>query len=155
MTYQFKSEVSALDLWILTMRRTYHSMAGICNFVFTVAMVLLAAKFWKQSGDIIQVLLLFACLLFPVIQPIGIYLKAKGQARALPKEMELKFDEAGLHVTVGMQHENICWNRIRVAKEPNMILIFSDARHGYMLTNRMLGAEKEAFFSFASSKIEQ
>lgn len=137
------------------MRQTYRSMAGICNLVFTVAMILLTIKFWEQSGDLLQVFLLFACLLFPVIQPLGIYWKAKGQARALPKDMELQFDEAGLHVAVGTQHENIGWNKIRMAKEPDMILIFSDARHGYMLTNRMLGAEKEAFFSFAASKIEQ
>lgn len=155
MTYQFKSDVKALDLWILTMRRTYRSMAGICNLVFTVAMILLTVKFWEQSGDVLQVILLFACLLFPVIQPIGIYLKAKGQTRALPKDMELQFDEGGLHVTVGTGHEDIQWNQIRAVKELNMIIIFSGARHGYMLTNRVLGEEKEAFFAFVTSKIKQ
>lgn len=155
MTYQFRSEVTALDFWRLTMRQTYRSMAGICNIIFTVAMILLTAKFWNQSGDLVQVLLLFACLLFPVIQPIGIYLKAKAQARALPKDMELKFDDAGLHVTVGTQKEDIRWKRIRVVKQPNMIIVFSDAKHGYMLTNRVLGKEKEAFFAFAEEKIEQ
>lgn len=155
MTYQFKSEVTALDFWKLTMRQTYRSMAGLCNLIFTVAMILLAVKFWNQSNDIVQVLLLFACLLFPVVQPIAVYLKAKGQARALPKDMELKFDDAGLHVAIGTQHEDIRWNKIRVAKQPNMIIVFSDARHGYMLTNRVLGKEKEEFFAFAESKIEQ
>ena len=37
--------------------------------------------------------MLFGCLLFPVIQPIAIYLKAKGQVRAMPKGVELAFDE--------------------------------------------------------------
>jgi hypothetical protein len=40
MTYQFKSEVTAGDFWKLTMSRTYRSVAGVCNMVFTVAMIL-------------------------------------------------------------------------------------------------------------------
>lgn len=155
MTYEFKSEVNALDFWKLTMYQTYHSVAGVCNVVFTVAMILLAAKFWEQSGDIMQVVLLFACLLFPVIQPIGIYLKAKAQAKALPEDVSLRFDETGLHVKVGREHEDIRWKQIRVRKQPNMIIVFSDVRHGYMLTNRVLGKDKNEFFAFAESKIEQ
>ena len=77
MTYQFKSEVTAGDFWKLTMSRTYRSVAGVCNMVFTVAMILFTAKFFRTSGDLMQMLMLFGCLLFPVIQPIAIYLKGK------------------------------------------------------------------------------
>lgn len=155
MTYQYKCSVRAADFFRMSMRQTYHSVAGMCNLVFTVAMILLTVKFWERSGDLVQVLLLFACLLFPVIQPIGIYFRAKAQARTLPEDMELGFDDAGLHVRVGEQKENIPWKRIRVVKQPDMIIVFSDAKHGYMLTNRVMGNEKEAFFAFAEKKIEQ
>ena len=141
MTYQFKSEVTAGDFWKLTMSRTYRSVAGVCNMVFTVAMILFTAKFFRTSGDLMQMLMLFGCLLFPVIQPIAIYLKAKGQAKTMPKDVELSFDDAGLHVTVG--------------NEPGMMIVFSDARHGYMLTNRILGAQKEPFFAFAKERIAE
>ena len=109
MTYQFKSEVTAGDFWKLTMSRTYRSVAGVCNMVFTVAMILFTAKFFRTSGDLMQMLMLFGCLLFPVIQPIAIYLKAKGQAKTMPKDVELSFDDAGLHVTVGKEKESIGW----------------------------------------------
>ena len=122
MTYQFKSEVTAGDFWKLTMSRTYRSVAGVCNMVFTVAMILFTAKFFRTSGDLMQMLMLFGCLLFPVIQPIAIYLKAKGQAKTMPKDVELSFDDAG---------------------------------HGYMLTNRILGAQKEPFFAFAKERIAE
>ena len=109
MTYQFKSEVTAGDFWKLTMSRTYRSVAGVCNMVFTVAMILFTAKFFRTSGDLMQMLMLFGCLLFPVIQPIAIYLKAKGQAKTMPKDVKLSFDDAGLHVTVGKEKESIGW----------------------------------------------
>ena len=115
MTYQFKSEVTAGDFWKLTMSRTYRSVAGVCNMVFTVAMILFTAKFFRTSGDLMQMLMLFGCLLFPVIQPIAIYLKAKGQAKTMPKDVELSFDDAGLHVTVGKEKESIGWKKLRVA----------------------------------------
>ena len=155
MTYRFKCDVTALEFWKMTMRQTYQSIAGICNLVFTAAMIALAVRFWNEWGDVFQVLVLFGCLLFPVIQPIAVYMKAKGQAAAMPKDVELEFDDAGLHVTVGTEHEDIRWKRIRVRKQSDMLIVFSDARHGYMLTNRVLGQEKEAFFAFAESKIEQ
>ena len=117
MTYQFKSEVTAGDFWKLTMSRTYRSVAGVCNMVFTVAMILFTAKFFRTSGDLMQMLMLFGCLLFPVIQPIAIYLKAKGQAKTMPKDVELSFDDAGLHVTVGKEKESIGWIKLRLANE--------------------------------------
>ena len=61
MTYQFKSEVTAGDFWKLTMSRTYRSVAGVCNMVFTVAMILFTAKFFRTSGDLMQMLMLFGC----------------------------------------------------------------------------------------------
>lgn len=155
MTYQYKSEVTAFDFWKLTMRQTYHSVAGVCNIVFSVAIILLTVKFWNGASDIAQVLMLFGCLLFPVIQPIAIYGKAKAQARALPKDVELLFDDTGLHVTVGEEKEDIRWKRIRIRKQSDMLLVFSDACHGYMLTNRVLGEEKDAFYTYAKTRIEQ
>ncbi|MFQ9573068.1 MAG: hypothetical protein ACLR0V_03140 [Roseburia hominis] len=50
MEYQYKCRITAWDFFRLTMRQTYRSMAGMCNLVFTVAMILLTAKFWSQSG---------------------------------------------------------------------------------------------------------
>lgn len=50
--------------------------------------------------------------LFPVIQPIA-NLKAKGQAKTMPKDVELSFDDAGLHVTVGKEKESIGWKKLR------------------------------------------
>jgi len=155
MEYQYKCRITAWDFFRLTMRQTYRSMAGMCNLVFTVAMIVLAAKFWSQSGEILQILILIGCLLFPVIQPAVIYAKARRQAAAVPQDVRLTFDEKGLLVTTGVEKQHLPWNRLRVTKQPGMVLVLSGAGSGYMLTNRVLGAEREAFLSFAQSKVEQ
>lgn len=153
MKYQFKNEVTAMDFWRLVMRRTYRSTAGVCNLVFTAAMFVLVFRFWNTASDFYKGLMLLGCLLFPVIQPIVIYGKSKKQAAALPEGMELLFDERGLHVKTRDAASDIPWSNIRnVVKEAHMIAVFSDNVHGYILTDKMLGGQKQEFYEYVLAK---
>lgn len=155
--FSFQCEVTASDFWKLAMHRTYHSLAGVCNLVFTAAMFLLAVRFWEDAGDPAQVLMLSGCLLFPVIQPALVYGRARAQARCVTKDLRLEFDDCGLHVTAGTAGDRTCedlpWERIvRVTEQPGMVILFTDARHGYLLTKRVLGGEREAFLAYVKAK---
>lgn len=154
MEFRFKNDVKPMDFFVLSMSRTYHSMVGVCNIVFTVAVIAATSQLMGKIHDLLEVLLLFGCFLFTVIQPTLVYLRSKAQVAGIPKEMELLFDEKGLHVTVGERKESIPWKKLRgISEERNMIMISSDARHGYILTNRMLGSNKEDFLKFVREKI--
>ena len=154
MEYKYMCDVKASDLWKMAMVRTYKAAIGVVNIVFTVAMILLAFRFWKTAPDILRVLMIFGCLVFPVIQPLATYGMCVKQLENMPRDMELKFDDVGVHVSTGGQSELIRWNKVRNAiKRNNMIVVMSDDSHGYMLTNRVLGDEKEEFYDFLCSKI--
>lgn len=147
MYYQYQCKIKPVDLWKLSMRRTYRSLVGMCNIVFGVAIILLTVRFWDQAGDLLQALLFLGCLLIPVIQPAGVYLKARAQVAVTPQGTELTFDDEGIHVTLGDQREFIRWNKVRgIRKEGSIIIIYTDASHGYMLTKRVLGRERDAFY---------
>ena len=155
MEFRFKNDTKPIDFWLLSMSHTYHSMVGVCNIVFTGAVTVATFKLWGRIHDLLEVLLLFGCLLFTVIQPILVYLRAKAQVAGIPRNMELRFDEKGLHVTVGEQRESIPWKKIKnITEERNMIIVRSDERHGYILTNRALGSEREAFLDFLKQKMK-
>lgn len=154
MEYKYMCDVKASDLWKMAMVRTYKAAIGVVNIVFTVAMILLAFRFWKTAPDILRVLMIFGCLVFPVIQPLATYGMCVKQLENMPRDMELKFDDVGVHVSTGGDSELIRWNKVRNAiKRSNMIVVMSDDSHGYMLTNRVLGNEKEEFYNFLCSKI--
>ena len=154
MEYKYMCDVKASDLWKMAMVRTYKAAIGVVNIVFTVAMILLAFRFWKTAPDILRVLMIFGCLVFPVIQPLATYVMCVKQLENMPRDMELKFDDVGVHVSTGGQSELIRWNKVRNAiKRNNMIVVMSDDSHGYMLTNRVLGDQKEEFYGFLCSKI--
>lgn len=154
MEYKYMCDVKASDLWKMAMVRTYKAAIGVVNIVFTVAMILLVFRFWKTAPDILRILMIFGCLVFPVIQPLATYGMCVKQLENMPRDMELKFDDVGVHVSTGGQSELIRWNKVRNAiKRDNMIVVMSDDSHGYMLTNRVLGDQKEEFYGFLCSKI--
>ncbi len=154
MKYSFKNCVKPKDFWLLSMHHTYHSTVGVCNIVFTVAMFVLAYKFWGRTHDALEVLIFLGCILFPVLQPWFVYMRSKVQASMLPANMELEFGDKGLSVRVDEKAQFIPWEKIVGAtKAYNMIIVRSDAKHGYIISNKMLGKEKEEFWSFVQSKI--
>lgn len=154
MEYRFKCDVTAKDLWMMAMKRTYKSIVGLVNVIFTIAMILLTIKFWQNVSDFIRTLLVLGCILFPVIQPLAVYGNSVKQLEEMPKDMELVFNDTGVRVFVGEKSELIRWNRIKNAiKRSSMIVIMSDDSHGYMLTNRVLGGQKEEFYEYLCGKI--
>lgn len=156
MRYQYQCKVRAVDFWALSMYRTYHSLVGVCNIVFGIAMILLTVRFWNQAGDALQAVLFFACLLIPVIQPLGVYLKAKARVSVIGQGTELVFAEDGIHVTLGGEKERIPWKKVRgIRKEAGIIIVYTDANHGYILTNHVLGSEKADFYHYVESHIKQ
>ncbi len=154
MEFRYKSDVKAFDLWKMAMHRTYKSPIGIANIVFTVAMLLLTVRFWGQAGSIMRGIMLFGCTLFTVIQPLCTYGMSVKQLENLPKDMELTFSDKGVLVQTGRESQRLNWKNITNAiRRKNMIIVMSDDRHGYMFTNRVLGAEKESFYEYLCSKI--
>lgn len=145
----FKSEVTAFDFWRSSMRRTYKSVTGVINIVFTCAMLVLAFKFFRNAKILEQSLLLLGCIWFPIIQPLIIYTRQRKCVKQMPKNLMLSFSEKGVQVQVDEKKEEIPWKKLdHIVMEPNMVIFYSDERHGYIVTNRSMGQEREAFLSF-------
>lgn len=155
MNYHFNYKNKPLDFWQLSMYFTYGSIVGVCNAIFTVAMILLTIKMWVDATSFVRMLLLFAIILFPIIQPIGIYTRAQRQA-ATASDIDITFDDTGVHVQSGETNSDIEWKNIkRVSKKPNMIVVFSTTTHGFILTNKVIGKNNKEFYNYISSKMEQ
>ena len=156
MEFQFKSELTAGDIWKLSMHHIYHSMLGVCNIVFSCALIALTVRFWTPNQEFLMGVLVLCCILFPVMQPIMVYMRAAKQVAALPGDMIIKINDTGVHVSGNNQKDHISWSRIRgIIKEPNMVILAAEAGRGYMLTNKTLGTQKEALLEFVESKIER
>ena len=116
MKYRFENKVKPSDFWMLSMHHTYHSTVGVVNIVFTVAMIALTYKFGGHVHDMLELLMVLGCILFPVLQPLAIMFRSRAQVMLIPKDMELEFTDKGLHVEVGEKSQDIPWNKIVSAK---------------------------------------
>ena len=156
MIYKFTYQIRGVDLWRLAMYRMYSSMVGVTNIIFTVAMLLLAVRFWQGVNIFVKGLLFICICLFPLIQPLAIYRRANKQVGNVPKEIEIGFNDKGIHVQSGDQKSHLKWKSIKgVSKKANMVIVFSTDQHGFILSNRVLGKEKEAFYEYVVSKIQK
>jgi hypothetical protein len=156
MQYKFNYKTTAFDLWQLSMYSTYSSIVGLCNIIFTVAMILLSIKFWGDVNSFIKMFLIIAICLFTVIQPAVVYRRAKRQVGTSPHDVEIGFDDRGIHVKTENKRSDLKWNTIKaVSKKPTMIVIFSTNKHGFVLTNKVLEKQKKAFYDYVVSKIQK
>jgi len=156
MKYHFIYRTTASDIWQLSMYGTYGSIIGVTNLVFTAAMVLLAVRFFTSVHIVLKCLIIAGISLFTVIQPLLVYLRAKKQADKIPGEINLEFDDQGMHISLGDQKQDIDWNDVKgVIKKPTLLVILSSAQHGFVLNNKVLGDKKEEFYNYICSKIKQ
>lgn len=156
MKYRFKSQVTAFDCWKTTMSQTYHSIVGVCNIVFTCAMFALAFVYLGKVKPLETILIILGCMWFTLIQPTGIFLRYRKSLAGIPQDMELGFSANGMHVMTGGKQEDISWKKLaRIAVEPNMVILYSDAKHGYILTNKNMGQERNAFLAFVKQQTKK
>lgn len=154
MTYKFTYKTTAFELWQLSMYYMYGSMVGVCNIVFTLAMVALIISKWQVFGGLWRTLLVFGLCLFTLIQPIIIYLRARKQAANIKEATTLEANDRGLQIQVGNQSSDIPWSKVKkISLKPTLMIIFSDTTHGFVLTNRVLGAQRNEFYNYVASKI--
>ncbi len=156
MKYQFNYETKAIDLWQLSMYSMYRSMVGMINIIFTGAMIGLTIKFWSGANLWIRGLLILGMGLFTVIQPLLIYRRAKKQLSTVSKDISIRFDDYGVHVETGGEKSDLKWKSIKgIAKNPTLIIVYTTATHGFILTNKVLGNQKEAFYNDVLKKLKR
>lgn len=153
MKYKYTYRNTAGELWQLSMYYTYGSVVGMCNLIFTAAVIALTINKWNTVSGVWRFLLLLVCCLFTVIQPLAVWRKAEKQAAGISRDTELEFGDAGIRIRVGDENSVIPWTAVKkISKKPTMIILFSDTTHGYVLTNWVLGKDRDAFYNYVTSK---
>ncbi|MFH5835133.1 YcxB family protein [Proteiniclasticum sp. C24MP] len=156
MKFLFNYETKASDLWQLSMYGIYKSMAGLINVIFTAAMALLTVKYWSEVSWYLRALLILGLSLFTLIQPLLIYRRAKRQVSGMPKDMEIGFDEMGVHVKSGKEKSTVRWKKMKgVVKYPTLLVIYSSATRGYILNNKVLGKNRDALYDYVISNLKK
>ena len=156
MKYTFKYSIKPIDFWQLSMYYTYSSIVGVCNIVFTAAMILMTTKFWTSAQLIVKLAMLIASSLFLIIQPLAVYIKAAKRAKAVPDNTIINLNEKGIYVYIKDKCLEIKWKTVkRIIKKPTMLVVFLTYQDVFILTNRLLGKQREEVYSYIMSKTQK
>ena len=150
-TFQFQIRVSAGDLWRFSMYHANKGYLGIFNVLFTLGSLYLLVTKWGTAQLYQKLLLLICVLMFTVWQPGLLFLKTARQARneRLREPVTMTFAEEGFTVVQGDQSMEVTWDQIgRVVGIPGELILYMGRIRDYLLPDRILGGEKEAFAAF-------
>lgn len=154
MNYAYTFRNTAGDFWWFRIENTYRSWMAVINAVFTAAMIALAVSRFSETNLLGKVLIVLGILVFPVIQPLAMALAAAREAKRIPVDTTVSFDDAGMHIQVQDHRQTVRWHDFHyVQKRPKMLLAVPDGQHAYLLPNRILGQDKEPLYAFCEKQI--
>ena len=134
------------------------SKTFIFDLIFTLVAIA-ALVFTIITGRFIQLspfrkLLIIICpLVFPVIQPIVLYIKSITNTK-FDNEIKLSFDDDNIHIESSNDSINLKYiNIYNFIKFKNMIVIMYDSVHGQIIPDRFLKFNKDEFYNYVSERI--
>ena len=153
---EIEVKLTAKDLWKFSMYHSYQGLQGLFNIIFSAAAVFLLITTWSSNSTPYRVLLIVCALMFTVWQPGILYLKAARQAKnpRIQNSMLLSFDEEGILVSQGEESLPIAWENIgKVDRAGDMMILYMDRVHAYLLPDSVLGEKKTEIRSLIKEKL--
>ena len=148
-SFSYRYTVKASDIWQVRMYYAYASYLAVVNIICIVASIVLIVTLWAGAANWFRVVMLLFLSLFTVIQPLFIYMNSKQQLGDAQEETELLIDSRGITVETDGKKETYGWNRVvNIVVRPTLVIIYTDASHGYILTNRITKDTRKDLISF-------
>ncbi len=156
MKFEYTFRNTPADFFWFRLGTAYSQWTAVVNVIFTFAFIALAVSRWGSTNLLGRILVIIGILIFPVFQPLAMYLNGMKDASAIKVDTTVSFDNSGMHITVQDHRQTIRWKNFQsVVKRNKMLIMLPDGQHAYLLTNRIVGEEKEALYAFCTSKIKK
>lgn len=154
MEYKYEYQVKTSDLWQASMYYTYSSYLAIVNIICIISSILLIINLWNKSGMWMQLFMIFFVMLFLVIQPISVWVRAEMQLAGNHPTISLSFTENFIHITADGQSQDKQWANVKgFVKKPTIVILYMEDQNGYILNNKVLGNTRKEFIEMCERKV--
>ncbi len=134
------------------MTNIYRSFPAVINLVFTVSMILLAVRFWPGADAGIRILITAGILLFPVFQPLLIFLRCRRIVGRMPRDMEISIDKTGITTGSDGKSSHVPFRDIiSVVRLFRMVIVQTRSRQGFILGDGVTGDAATEVYNFLKS----
>lgn len=161
MKFSFPYRVRPVSLLLLSLMNIYRSMAGVVNIIFTVSMGLLAFRFWSETSLPLRLLMAAGILLFPVFQPLMIFLRSRKIVSRMPDAMRIDFDRQGMTITAEnhnshLDHSSVAYSEIKsVIRIMGMLIIYTQTGQGFVLGREIIGDNEDTLYKFLVKQVRR
>ena len=155
MEFKFRYRVKPVSLWILTLVNIYRSMMAVINIIFTISMAGLIYRFWPDAGVVYRILMLAGLCLFPVLQPLVIYLRSRKIVGQMPDDLQMTFQQTSFEIANASKSSRVDYAEIKaVISLFKMLIIYTQSKQGFILDNQVLADRGKSLAVFLSGKIK-
>ncbi len=150
--FRFTIDLNAKDYWLFSLHHSNSGFLGIFNLLFTLVSLFVLVIRWSSLTVPYRLLLVVCVLMFTVWQPMLLYRKASRQAKVMASKppMKLTFSDEGLLVKQEGQKVEFTWDQMgRMDQGIKMVVLYMDRVHAYLIPDRAMGDQKEAFYEMA------
>lgn len=159
--YNLTIQLTQDDLFQLSLNYTKHSKTFFFDIIFTVAAIIatlytIFTGSFSALSDFKKILLIFCCILFPVVQPIMLYIKSGNHAKKI-KDLIITmiFDDEKVTINSANEKSEVRYENVyNFIKYKNMIVIMYDSIHGQIIPNRVFNNNRDEFYDFVSERIK-
>lgn len=112
----FRVELTAKDLYRFSMHHMYTGLSGIFGVIFSLGCWIFLGVRYSALDVSAKVVLFVLGLLFTVIQPAMLYMKARTQVKRNKNVnacLQYKMSEDGIMITQGDQSASVKWYEVR------------------------------------------
>lgn len=159
--YKFTIQITQDDLFKSSLNFVKHSKTFFFDIIFTFAAIIITLytifnRSFFELSDIKKILLIFCCVLFPVIQPVLLYIKSGAHAKRIKDlSVTLEFDDNKIIVYSDKEKSEVLYENVyNFIKYKNMIVIMYDSIHGQIIPNRVFDNNRDEFYNFVSERIK-
>lgn len=136
-------------MYSFLMQHTHRSFKGIFGVCISVAALVAFALSFDGNGDTTRkVILLIIGLLFTVVNPIILLIKAQQQVLLSPvykNPLTYLFTEDGMTVSQGGQEQSLAWNAIlEIRKTASVLIIYTAKNTASILAYKEMGENRQA-----------
>lgn len=155
MQTEFKVNITVKDLYGFLINNTYRKLTGVIWIIFSIAVIIVAIYTWGDVKLANSILLIVMALLYTVVNPILLYLKAKAQLKNndyFKNELAYKTDATGITVSQGTESTTIKWNEMwKAVKYGGIVVVYVTNIRAFILPVRCIGDQFNNFVDNAAS----
>ena len=163
MLYNFKFKLNINDLFYSSMKYSYSTIFRIVfNFIFTMFFIVffvytIINNMFNDLSTVYKVLVIFCILLFPVIEPLVIYLKIMIRLNKNKEtDTELEFYDDKYIVKKDGKTADVEYSYIYTIRNyKKLVILFYNTIQGQLIPARAFDNNKENFYKFILTKIKK